>query len=603
MAQSDSHPIVRFGDFELDVSAYELRLRGKPVRLERHPMDLLILLVKHRNELVSRSDIAGRLWGEDVFVDLETGVNTAISKVRQALRDSTGSPRFVETVSGKGYRFVATVTSPSTEPRKTELGAAPQTSAQPESRIMLAVLPFENLSNNPDQEYFSDGLTEETISYLGRITPEHMGVIARTTSMAYKRTTKSIREIGIELGVDYILESSVRREDDRVRITSQLIRVKDQTHLWASSYDRELTGVLAIQRELGIAIADHVRLRLCPERLNAMTRQQAQNPEAYDLYLRGRYFWNQLSPPTTQRALEFFTRATELDPDYALAWSGIADTYASSPINGDAPPLQVWPRGRDAAEHAVRSAPNLAETQTSFGFVKFWLDWDWTAAESALRKAIELNPSYALAHRMLGIVLSHLRRNEEAGAAAKRARELDPLNVTHRALSAQIAFAARDYSSAVQFAQQAIAIDPEFWVGYIQLAQVQVQLGNSDLALEALAAAARLGGGNSKTMSLRGYMFAKSGKTEGAHEMLRTLEAASRERYVPPYALALVHAGLGQLDATFQWLDRAYEAHDVHVVFLSVDPKWDAFRADPRFVDLLNRCRLPGPQLDFGLAT
>src|SRR5216683_2766865 len=275
MTQSDSQPIVRFGDFELDVSAYELRLRGKPVRLERHPMDLLILLVKHRNELVSRSDIAGRLWGEDVFVDVETGVNTAISKVRQALRDSTDSPRFVETVSGKGYRFIAAVTSPSTEPGKTEPGAAPQTSAQPESRIMLAVLPFENLSSNPDQEYFSDGLTEETISYLGRITPERMGVIARTTSMAYKRTSKSIREIGAELGVDYILESSVRREDDRVRITSQLIRVKDQTHLWASSYDRELTGVLAIQRELGTAIANHVQLRLSPERLNAMTYQQA----------------------------------------------------------------------------------------------------------------------------------------------------------------------------------------------------------------------------------------------------------------------------------------------------------------------------------------
>src|SRR6266851_1104782 len=384
MTPSDSQPIVRFGDFELDVSAYELRLRGKPVRLERHPMDLLILLVKHRNELVLRSDIVGRLWGEDVFVDVETGINTAISKVRQALRDSTDSSRFVETVSGKGYRFIAAVTPLSTKRKKNGPGVAPQTSAQPESRVMLAVLPFENLSNNPDQEYFSDGLTEETISYLGRITPERMGVIARTTSMAYKRTSKSIREIGAELCVDYILESSVRREDDRVRITSQLIRVKDQTHLWASSYDRELTGVLAIQRELGVAIADHVRLRLSPERLNAMTYQQAQNLEAYDLYLRGRYFWNQLSPAGTQRALEFYNRATELDPDYALAWSGIADTYASSPINGDAPPLRVWQRACDAAARAVNLAPDLAETQTSLGFVKFWLDWDWTAAASAL---------------------------------------------------------------------------------------------------------------------------------------------------------------------------------------------------------------------------
>jgi TolB-like protein/Flp pilus assembly protein TadD len=592
MTQSDSHPIFRFGDFELDVGGYELRRRGKPVRLERHPMDLLIHLVEHRNELVSRSDIVGRLWGEGVFVDVETGVNTAISKVRQALRDSTDSPRFVETVSGKGYRFIATVTPPRTEP-----GAAPQTSAQPESRVMLAVLPFENLSGNPDQEYFSDGLTEETISYLGRMTPDRMGVIARTTSMAYKRTSKSISEIGAELGVDYILESSVRREGDQVRITSQLIRVKDQTHLWASTYDRELTGVLAIQRELGIAIADRVRLRLSPERLNAMTRQQAQNAEAYDLYLRGRYFWNQLSPAGTQRALEFYTRATELDPDYALAWSGVADAFAASPINGDAPPLQVWARGRDAAQRAVQAAPNLAETQTSLGIVKFWLDWDWVAAEAAFRKAIEVNPSYALAHRMLGIVLSHSGRKEEAGPAAKRARELDPLNVTHRALSAQIAFAARDYSTAVQFAQQAVAIDPEFWISYFQLAQAHEQLGNTDLALEALVNAARLSGGNSKTMALRGHICAKLGKTEAARGVLSLLEAASRNRYVPPYAMALVHAGLRENDLALEWLNRAHDAHDVHLALLTVDPKWDAFRADPRFMELLGRCGFANPAL------
>jgi TolB-like protein/Tfp pilus assembly protein PilF len=489
-------------------------------------------------------------------------------------------------VSGKGYRFIASVT---TEQAK----ATSQTPAQPESRIMLAVLPFENLSSNPDQEYFSDGLTEETISYLGRINPERMGVIARTTSMAYKRTSKSIKQIGAELGVDYILESSVRREGDQVRTTSQLIRVKDQTHVWASTYDRELTGILAIQRELGIAIAEHVRLRLSPERLRAMSQPQAQNSEAYDLYLRGRYFWNQLSPAGTKQALEFYTRATELDPRYALAWSGIADALSSSPINGDAPPLKVWSRARDAAARAVEAAPDLAETQASLAFVKFWLDWDWAGAEAAFRKAIELNPSYGFAHRTLGILLSHLDRREEACSFAKRARELDPLNAVHRALSSQIAFSGRNYWDAVEFAQQAIAIDPEFWVGHIQLAQAQVELGNTDLALEALASATRLSGRNSKTMSIRGYMFARLGKTDGAREMLNDLEAASRERYVPPYATALVHAGLGQVDETFKWLERAYDAHDVHVIFLPVDPKWDAFRADPRFVDLLNRCRLP----------
>jgi TolB-like protein len=455
---------------------------------------------------------------------------------------------------------------------------------------MLAVLPFENLSNNPDQEYLSDGLTEETISYLGRISPERMGVIARTTSMAYKRTTKSIRKIGAELAVDYVLESSVRREGDRVRITSQLIRVSDQTHVWASTYDRELTGVLAIQRELGIAIAEHVRLRISPEQLSALERQQVQTPEAYDLYLRGRYFWNQLSPPTTQRALEFFGRATALDPDYALAWSGIADALATSPINGDAPPLRVWQRAREAAERAVRAAPNLAETQTSLGFVKFWLDWDWIAAEAAFRKAIEVNPSYALGHRMLGIVLSHLCRHDEALGAVKRGRELDPLNASHRALSAQIAFGARKYSAAAEFAQQAIAIDPEFWIGQMQLGQAHEQLGDTDIALEALVNAARLSGGNSKAIALRAYILAKAGTAEAARRLLGTLEAAAANRFVPPYAIALVHAGLGENDLALQFLQQAYDAHDVHLTFLTYDPKWDGFRGERRFVDLVRRC-------------
>jgi TolB-like protein/tetratricopeptide (TPR) repeat protein len=583
MTRSEAHPIFRFGDFELDIGAYELRRRGQPVRLERRPMDLIILLVEQRSQLVSRNDIVSRLWGEGVFVDVETGVNTAIRKVRQALGDSPESPQFVETVSGKGYRFIASVTTGTREVHM-------QVPAPAESRVMLAVLPFENLSNNPDQEYFSDGLTEETISYLGRISPERMGVIARTTSMAYKRTSKSIREIGAELAVDYVLESSVRREDDQVRITSQLIRVSDQTHVWASTYDRELTGVLAIQRELGIAIADHVRLRISPEQLSVLERQPAQNPEAYDLYLRGRYFWNQLSPPTTQRALEFFGRATELDPQYALAWSGIADSLATSPINGDASPLRVWQRAREAAERAVRAAPNLAEAQTSLGFVKFWLDWDWTAAETAFRKAIEVNPSYALGHRMLGIVLSHLCRHDEALSAVKRGRELDPLNASHRALSAQIAFGARKYSAAVEFAKQAIAIDPEFWIGHLQLGQAHEQLGETNLALEALVNATRLSGGNSKAIALRAYILARAGKPEAARGLLSTLETAAGDRFVPPYAIALVHAGLGENDLALQSLEQAYDVHDVHLTFLTYDPKWDGFREGRRFVDLVRRC-------------
>jgi TolB-like protein/tetratricopeptide (TPR) repeat protein len=587
MSQPDLYQKLLFGDFELDLPAYELRRRGKTIAIERRPMDLLILLVERRQQLVSREDIVERLWGPGVFVDVETGVNTAVRKVRQALGDSPDSPAYVETVSRKGYRFIAQVTI--------KVDATVQRPQPSYPRIMLAVLPFEDLSGDAAQNYFSDGLTEETISYLGRIDPERMGVIARTTSMAYKGTRKSVREIGAELGVDYVLESSVRREGNRVRITSQLIRVKDQTHIWASTYDREVTGVLSIQQEIGTAIAGRVELQLSPHRVAAMASQQTPSAEAHDLYLRGRYFWNQLSPPTTQRAIEYFTRATEMDPHYALPWSGLADTYATSPVNGDAPPLQVWPKGREAAAQAVRAAPELAETQTSLGFVRFWLDWEWLAAESAFRKAITLNPSYALAHRMLGIVLSHLGQAEESLAAVKRARELDPLNASHQALSSQIAFAAHDYATAVQFARQAIAIDPEFWIGYIQLGQAYEQLANPELALDALTQAGRLSGGNSKTIAIRGYILGKQGKIKEALDILNALEAVAGDRYIPPYAIALIHTGLGQHEIALERLERAIDTHDVHLSFLPYDPKWDELRSDPRFARILDRCAFAKP--------
>jgi TolB-like protein/tetratricopeptide (TPR) repeat protein len=583
MAQAKPRRALHFQDFVLDLTAYELRHRGKPIRLERRPMDLLILLAERRGQLVSREEIVARLWEPGVFVDVDTGLNTAIRKVRQALQDPADSPTFIETISGRGYRFIASIKE------ETETSSA-LSSTGPEARVMLAVLPFENPSNDPDQEYFADGLTEETISYLGRIDPEGMGVIARTTSMAYKRTRKTIREIGAELNVNYVLESSVRREQSRVRITSQLIRVKDQTHLWASNFDRELTSVLEIQTELGTAIATHVESQLRPGRLRTLAAPQTLNAEAYDLYLRGRYFWNQLSPPTTRRAIDFYIRATQSAPHYALAWSGLADAYATSPINGDAPPMQVWQKARDAASHAVGAAPDLAETQTSLGFVKFWLDWKWLAAEAAFRKAVALNPSYALGHRMLGIILMHLRRHRESLESAQRARELDPLNAAHQALSSQIAFAAGDYNAAVDLAKRAIAIDPQFWIGYMQLGQAYEQLREPELALEALTDAARLSGGNSKAISLRACILAKQGKSQAAQELLDTLEKASREKFVPPYAAAQVYVGLGQYQRALEFLERAFEVHDVHLAFLTFDPKWDAFRADQRFTALLERC-------------
>jgi TolB-like protein/Flp pilus assembly protein TadD len=600
-------------------------------------MDLLILLVERRRQLVSRADIVERLWGNDVFVDVEMGVNTAARKVRQALGDSADTPAFVETVQGKGYRFVADVevvsapdepvpppaaTEPADAPLAHPLAPAPTGARWPPrlvpagvalllvvgfvawttfrpapapSTVTLAVLPFENLGRNPDRDYLADGLTEETIAALGQIDPDHLHVIGRTSTLTYKRIGKSLGQMRDELGVDYVVESSIRAEGARLRITSTLIRARDQVQIWSASYDSEPTSMLALQRELSAAIAQQVRLRLSPERLTALGRRQTRDTEAYDLYLRGRHFWNQLTPPTTRQAVKYFERATELDPNYALAWSGLADAYVSSPINGDAAPLEVLPLAHAAADHAVRADPNLAEAHTSLAMVRFWQQWDLPGSEAAFRRAIVLDPSYELAYRTLGVVLAHAGHHAAAKPIIRRARELEPLIPTSYALSSHVAYLAGEYPEAVAFAKQAIVIDGEFWIGHFLLGEAAERMGDTALALEELATAARLSGGNSKALALRGYVLGRRGRAAEAREVLGTLETAGRLRYVPPYASALIHAGLGERDAAFAALDRAYGVRDVHLVYLPVDPKWDELRSDARFRALLQRCGFVPP--------
>ncbi|GAC1686336.1 MAG: winged helix-turn-helix domain-containing tetratricopeptide repeat protein [Candidatus Dormibacteraceae bacterium] len=581
-----SEVAYKFGDFVLNPAEKQLLCKGKAVALPPKVFDTLVALVESPARLVAKDELLTRLWPESVVE--EVALAHCISHLRKALRNGTQECEFIQTVPKRGYRFVAAVEIVRAEPH----GVSEQ--------VTIAVLPFENLGADAEREYLADGFTEETIAALGQIDPDHLSVIGRTSMMAYKRTTKSLAEIGRELNAAYLIESSVRTEGGRLRITSNLIRARDQIQIWSASYDSEPSSVLEFQRELSTAVAEQIRLRLSPERLTALARRQTRHSAAYDLYLRGRSCWNQLSPATTRRAVDFYMRATELDPNYALAWSGLADAHAASTINGDARPLEVWPRARDAAAHAVLAEPDLAETQTSLGVVSFFLDWDWPAAERAFCKAVALDPAYCLAHRTLGITLSHMRRHEEARSAARRARELEPLNAAHDALSAQVAFNARDYSHAVQFARQATVVDPGFWVGYFQLGQAHEQLGNLDLALDALQSAGRLSGGNSKVTALRGYLFAKQGRTDEAREVLNTLEAISRERYVPPHALALVHAGLGERESAFECLGRAYEARDVHLVFLPVDPRWDALRSDVRFTALLGRCGFMQPDSSTG---
>ena len=547
-------------------------------------MDLLILLVQHRGELVSRRDIVERLWGPDVFVDAETGVNTAIRKVRQALGDATLLPSFIETVSGRGYRFIAGVEV-----------VQPAPPAEPSPAVTVAVLPFDNLARVPEHDYLADGFTEEATTALGQIDPEHLRVIGRTSVLTYKGTRKSLADIGRELGATYLIEGSIRAEGQRWRITARLIRVLDQVQIWSASFDSEPSSMLEFQRELCKAIAELIRLRLSPERLTSLERRQSRSPEAYDLYLRGRHFWNQLTPQTNRLAVEHYARAAELDPEYALAWSGLADAFASSPMNADAPPLEMGPLGRDAAARAVASGPEIAETQTSAGMVNYWLEWDWGASESAYKMAIALDPSYALAHRMLGVVLGSGGRHVEAREAMRRARELEPLQPMSHALSAHVALLARDYPTGLELARQATVVGPAFWIGYYQLAWAYERMGESERALDALKDAEASSGGNSKMISLRGYILAGMGRIDEAAQVLNTLKAIARERYVPPYAVALIHVGLREDAHALDWLEQAHKVRDVHLVWLPMDPKWDALRGEARFRDLLGRCGFTQP--------
>jgi TolB-like protein/Tfp pilus assembly protein PilF len=586
MPSSDSY-VYEFDGFRIEPDTCSLLHDGVPVGLTPKVFDTLLYLVMHKGVVLQTETLMQAIWPDTVVE--ENNLNQNISTLRRVLGEKRGEKRYILTVPGKGYRFIAPVAVSVASSRQSSEPSS-RTDPHDSACLHLAVLPFENLGAGPEREYFADGLTEETIAALGQADPHHFKVIGRTSVMRYKRTTKSLSEIGRELNTAYLVESSLRGEGGRLRITSKLIRVLDQVQIWSASYDSEPSSMLAFQRELSIAIAEQIRLRLSPEQLTALGRRQTRNAEAYDIYLRGRHHWNQLTPQSTRIAVDYFMRSTKLDPKYALAWSGLADAYSSSPVNGDASPLVVWPLAREAASKAVRSEPELAEVQASLAFLNFWLEWDWTVAETAARKATALDPSYPLAHRFLGIVLSHSGRHAEAQLAMRRARELDPFYPMQHALSAQAAFVAREYSTAAQFARQAMVVDPEFWIGHLQLAQADVELGENESAFRELNIAGRLSSSNSKVMALRGYLFARTQQTEDAMEVLRTLEAISRERYVPPYAMALVHAGLGQKELALGWLDQAYEARDVHLVFLPVDPKWDAFRAEPRFIALLRRC-------------
>jgi TolB-like protein/DNA-binding winged helix-turn-helix (wHTH) protein len=615
-AQPKSHRFS-FDNFEVDLRSGELRKNGRKIRLQGQPFQLLAILLERPGEVVTREEVSRRLWPGNTFVDFDHGLGTAINKLRDALGDSAEDPRFVETLPRRGYRFIGKIDRNEPQPAAQTSGNSLQrrvlllfagllaavvlllllrmwrrgstaSTSNPPHPIMLAVLPFQNFSGDASQDYFSDGLTEEMITQLGELNGNQLSVIARTSSMAYKNTTKDVGQIGRELGVDYVLESSVRRDGDQVRITVQLVRVKNQVHVWASSYDREVTHSIAVQEEVAREVAQQIKVNL--GRTEAV--QGPLNPVANDAYLKGRYYLNQFTESGFSQAASYFNQALAADPKFAAAYAGLSESYTFLIITNAIPPQEGWPKVRDAAQKAVELDSALSDGHLNLAHFRMHM-WDWKDAEADFQRAIALNPSSEKAHRWYAAYLCSLGRHQECVKEITQSRGLDPLSSITNAEVVRELYYGRQYEEAVEEGRKAELVDPEFPRTHFWLGRVYTQLGKNS---EALAEAERAGPPDSIVrVTEMAYASARAGKTVQARALVRDLQERSKRGYVPAYDLAVIHLALGENETALQWLQKAYDEHDWALVVLAVEPRLDPLRSDPRFQVLMRKVGLQEP--------
>ena len=573
----------RFGDFEFDSRARQLRKHGHTIRLHGQPLEILGLLLERPAQVVLREELRARLWPQDTFVDFEHSLNAAVNKLREALDDDANNPRFIETVPRRGYRFISAVGLHDSQNLLGEWSSP---------RIQsLVVLPLENLSNDPEQEYFADGMTDQLITNLAQISA--LKVISRTSAMRYKGTKKSLPEIARELHVDAVAEGAVMWVGGRVRISAQLIEAPTDYHLWAASYERDLRDVLSMQEEVTRAIASEIRVNLSAQEQARLASTRPIDPEAYRLYLKGRYYWNKRSLEGFQKAIEYFQQATAKDPAYALAYVGLADTYTYFSFFDVVPPREAMPKAKAAAARALEIDNRLGEAHVSLGYVSYMYDWDWPAAGKHFEQALTLNPAYSRAHTFYPFYLSSLGQSEEALAVAKHSLDLDPASpaVSH-SLAVQL-YLARQFDNAIDQAHKTLELDPNFAISYELLGEVYVSRGMYREGLSELEKYSALSRGRAMSLALLGYAHARLGERSQALRMLEQLEATSKERYTPAFSFAVVYAGLGEKDQAFAWLEKAYGERTSRLGYLKVEPLWDPLRPDPRFADLVRRIGLP----------
>jgi TolB-like protein/Flp pilus assembly protein TadD len=564
---------IRFGGFEADFRAGELRKRGVRVKLQEQPLQILQMLVEHPGEVVTRDELQHKIWPADTFVDFEQGLYNAVRRLRDALEDSADKPRFIETLSRHGYRFIGTIDESA---RKVE---------------SLAVLPLDNLSRDPEQEYFAEGLTEALITTLAKI--GELRVISRTSAMQYKGVHKPLREIARELDVDAIVEGTVLRVGERVRITAQLIDAVKESHLWAESYERDLRDVLALQSEVAQAIAREVRIKLTPQEQAQLAQARPVDAEAYEAYLKGRSYWNRRSVRGFANAVQYFRQALEKDQTYAAAYSGLADCLSVLSLYGAVTADEGCAKAKGLALRAVELDHSLAEAHTSLAFATLWHDYDFVAAEKGFERSIELNPRYATAHSWFGYYLAAMGRYEEGYTEAKRAIRLDPLSSAFHCVLGLVYWHARRYDQAIEQLEKAFDLDSDNALAQSVLGYTYLCNARYEPAITALRKAVELSQGATTFIASLGEAYAAAGYRDEAQKTLEQLTELSKHQYVMSYSVARIYVALGMKDEALRWLETAHCERAPLMVFLKTDPRLDDLRGDPRFEDLLRRMNFP----------
>jgi len=614
---------IRFAVFELDLESAELRKHGIKIKLQQKPFQILALLLERPGEVVTREELQQRLWPSDVFVDFESGLNNAVKKLRAALGDSAETPRFVETVARHGYRFLVTPQSANGTPTASPTLPRLIETAHRGSRIWMAaalvalmvliaaiwlvrrsavhpasvasrvhkiaVLPLENLSHDEQQEYFADGMTDAIIDQLARV--QGLTVISRTSTMQYKKARKPLPQIARELGVDTVVEGTVLRAGDRVRVSAQLIDAATDRHLLSRTFERDLEDVLQLQQDVARAVAQQITSSLTAKDASRLSHPVLVDPAAYQAFMLGRFYWFKRTPDAHWKSIEYFQQALAREPNYALAYMGLADSYFSLQNSEVVPPLQFKAQERSAILRALALDDSLAEAHTSLAHAQEMEDWDFAAAEKEYRRAVELNPNYALAHQWLGNDLAIRGRSVEALEESRKAMALDPLSALYRASYAHRIAYARRFDEAADACHRALELDANHPTANMYLGQIEEYRGRFPDAIIRFRKAYEATATPLHLANL-GHAYARNGNRSEALEVLAQLRTLSKTRYVSPYAFALVYIGLAETEKAFEWLQRALSERSPTLTTLKVDPVFDELRADPRLVSLVRQIGL-----------